>query len=594
VRVKKMRFKAFLSYSHAADGNLAPAVQSALHSFARPWYRVRTMWVFRDKTGLSANPALWKAIETALADSEYFLLMASPKAAASQWVQREVEWWLTKRSADSLLILLTEGEIRWDPAAQDWDWVGTTALPPNLRKRTRQEPFWVDLRWARSAEKLTLRHAQFRGATLDIAATLMGAAKESLDSEDIRVYRRNRSAAYAAVVVSLLLAAGAAVGAFVANRERILATSRQKAAEALDDLWLDPRKARREANEAVRMAPTDEANRATAAANLQSRTKSVIEEPGHAPVASAAFSSDGLYILTSDYWANVCVWSRSNNALIHCVKTFGAFRVSAASIRDNELLLPTPDPYRQPGTTYNVFPVQLWNVKDEWGYELARADFGPITSTAWSVSTGLFAFSSFGQRGYVVSVTKETTRILPRHPDIINSIHFSNDGEWVATSCQDGHVRVFRVVQPERTLDLRAYSTATFDAEFSPSDPSLVITAGQDGTARLWHVMDNEQSYHVVLAEHKEEIRTASFSPDGSTVITASIDGTARLWNARSTTPVELVSLSGHRGAVTAAAFSPDGKQVITSSIDGTARIWDVSDVASSPEPAKKANRLVR
>jgi hypothetical protein len=70
-----VEYNGFLSYSHAVDGNLAPAVQSALHRFARPWYRLRSVWIFRDKTGLAVTPSLWETIEKALADSEYFLLM---------------------------------------------------------------------------------------------------------------------------------------------------------------------------------------------------------------------------------------------------------------------------------------------------------------------------------------------------------------------------------------------------------------------------------------------------------------------------------------------------------------------------------------
>ena len=47
-------------------------------------------------------PSVWDAIQEALADSEYFLLMASPEAANSPWVRKEVEWWLANRSADNL------------------------------------------------------------------------------------------------------------------------------------------------------------------------------------------------------------------------------------------------------------------------------------------------------------------------------------------------------------------------------------------------------------------------------------------------------------------------------------------------------------
>ena len=114
-----MPYKAFVSYSHAVDGQLAPALQSALHRLARPWYRVRALRVFRDQTSLSANPGLWPSIERALADSEYFLLLASPESARSPWVEREVAWWLGHRPVDRLLMVLTGGELVWNDAARN-------------------------------------------------------------------------------------------------------------------------------------------------------------------------------------------------------------------------------------------------------------------------------------------------------------------------------------------------------------------------------------------------------------------------------------------------------------------------------------------
>jgi len=56
------------------------------------------MRVFRDKTSLAMTPELWPSIEKALSESEYFLLLASPQAAQSQWVQQEVDWWLADLS----------------------------------------------------------------------------------------------------------------------------------------------------------------------------------------------------------------------------------------------------------------------------------------------------------------------------------------------------------------------------------------------------------------------------------------------------------------------------------------------------------------
>ena len=81
-----MKYTAFISYSHASDAAVAAAVQSSLHHFAKPWYRRRAMRVFRDKTSLSASPALWPSLEAALSASEFLVLMASPQSAHSVWI----------------------------------------------------------------------------------------------------------------------------------------------------------------------------------------------------------------------------------------------------------------------------------------------------------------------------------------------------------------------------------------------------------------------------------------------------------------------------------------------------------------------------
>ncbi len=76
-----MPYKAFISYSHVADAKLAPALQSALRRIGTPWYRRAPFRIFLDNSSLSANPALWPAIESALGESEYLLLLASTLSA---------------------------------------------------------------------------------------------------------------------------------------------------------------------------------------------------------------------------------------------------------------------------------------------------------------------------------------------------------------------------------------------------------------------------------------------------------------------------------------------------------------------------------
>ena len=65
-----IHYKAFISYSHAADARLAPALDSALRRIGKPWYRPAPFRIFLDQFALSANPALWHVIEAALASSD--------------------------------------------------------------------------------------------------------------------------------------------------------------------------------------------------------------------------------------------------------------------------------------------------------------------------------------------------------------------------------------------------------------------------------------------------------------------------------------------------------------------------------------------
>jgi len=79
------RHDAFISYSHRNDA-VARQLQHDLERFTKPWWRPRARRVFRDQTNLTAAPDLWQAVVEALDRSDWFILMASPEAAASQWV----------------------------------------------------------------------------------------------------------------------------------------------------------------------------------------------------------------------------------------------------------------------------------------------------------------------------------------------------------------------------------------------------------------------------------------------------------------------------------------------------------------------------
>ena len=199
------RFDAFISYSHAADGKLAAALQSGLHRFAKPLFKLRAIRVFRDETTLAMTPQLWPEIETALRDSHFLILMADPLSAKSKWVQKEIGAWIGLRRAKSILIVWTGGDLVWDDGNHEFDWDHTNALPRLLAGVFEgNEPLYLDLRWAREQVHFSRKHPSFAAGLAQLSAAIRDRNLDEIFGEDVREQRRTRNFLWAGMMVLLL------------------------------------------------------------------------------------------------------------------------------------------------------------------------------------------------------------------------------------------------------------------------------------------------------------------------------------------------------------------------------------------------------
>jgi hypothetical protein len=146
-------------------------------------------------------------------------------------VQREVEYWCQHKPPANLLIVLTDGVIAWDANTGDFDWDQTTAIPQALKGVFDAEPRWVDFRWARTKEHLSLNDPRFRDGVADLAAPLHGRAKDELFGEDVRQHRRTVRLTRAMVASLAALTLAASGIAVVAVDARNAARAQQRAAE---------------------------------------------------------------------------------------------------------------------------------------------------------------------------------------------------------------------------------------------------------------------------------------------------------------------------------------------------------------------------
>ena len=213
-----MRYDAFISYSQAADSPLASALQAGLHAFAKPWYRRRAANVFLDKSKLAAAHSLKGVLIPSLEASGHYLLLASPLSARSEWVQAELSYWLANKPHDRILIVLTDGDIVWNRPGNDFDWTATTALPRLAARAFPDEPFYIDLRWAKAHADLTILDPRFHDAVARISATIRGVSLDEIAGEEVRQHRRTRRIVAAVMTLLIVLAGGVAAASMLALR----------------------------------------------------------------------------------------------------------------------------------------------------------------------------------------------------------------------------------------------------------------------------------------------------------------------------------------------------------------------------------------
>lgn len=228
VASSQARHDAFLSYGHA-DREISAVVERELERLGRRWYKRRALRVFRDETSMAASPALWRSIESALDCSKWLVLLASPAAATSDWVERELAHWLeTDERAERVIIIAVAGDAPWPTLNGE-----QSSLPPSLRTALGGEPRWIDLRWTQAVDSVDVEDPRFRSLVADAAAAIHGVPKDDLVGEDLRQHRQAvRVRRLVAVVLALLTVVA---GVVAVDRSNAL-SDLEKANGTLDEL----------------------------------------------------------------------------------------------------------------------------------------------------------------------------------------------------------------------------------------------------------------------------------------------------------------------------------------------------------------------
>ncbi len=235
------KYKAFISYSWA-DRRWGEWLHRTLETYRTPKALIgketargpvpaRLHPIFKDREEEAAGSSIGASIEAAMRESEFLIVLCSPRSAQSKWVNREVAWFKANRERENVLALVIDGEPMASslPGREVEECFPKSLLMkvgPDLQPTDEAEdaPLAADARPEGDGK---------RGAILKLAAAMLGLGLDDLVRRDDRRRQARRRLVTGA---SLGLAAAMAFLAFDATRARIAADKARGVAVAAQGL----------------------------------------------------------------------------------------------------------------------------------------------------------------------------------------------------------------------------------------------------------------------------------------------------------------------------------------------------------------------
>jgi WD40 repeat protein len=301
------------------------------------------------------------------------------------------------------------------------------------------------------------------------------------------------------------------------------------------------------------------------------------QRAGRRPFAAVAFSPDGTRIAAAGGSA-VSVWSVPAGRRLAELRHPLEEKVWAVAFRG-------PDG-RQVVTADTAGVARVWQVPSGELKATLTGHTNALQSAAFS-SDGRFLVTAGDDataRVWDVDTRREVAELLG-HTGSVLTASFRTDDRLIVTGGADGRLRLWPSPnRPIFELPIPEQKKVT-DIDFSPSG-QLLVSASDDRTGRLW---DGASPVRTLVHGHKgmpdASLESATFSDDGSRVLTAGTDGTAKVWSAETGSLLVTVGTEGGQPLRTA-DFSPDGAYVAAAGDGGDVRIWNV-DAVGRPDTRK-------
>ena len=170
------------------------------------------------------------------------------------------------------------------------------------------------------------------------------------------------------------------------------------------------------------------------------------------------------------------------------------------------------------------------------------------------------------------TVVAQVEHTLFRHGSSVQTVTYSPVNPSVVASAGDnGEIKLWNL-RNGTSVTLGRHDDTVNSIAFSPNG-TFLASGGNDYVLKLWNAT---HKHHIVTREHitdrtRSQVKAVSFSPSGEMIATGGRH--AKLWDAGTYT--EIVTFK-HHDWVWTVAFSPDGKLLATGDNSGQVNIWDL------------------
>ena len=552
------RYKAFISYARV-DKTVGAQIQKKLEQFKVPRplrgrmtrrgpVPARVAPVFRDITDMDGFGGLNERVKNALEQSAFLVVLCSPHAAKSKWVNKEIESFAALGRADRIIPILIDGE------AKQYDGVNAPngAFPPALYRTIDTQhdgsPLAPDIR--RKAEGMDY-------AILKTCAAIVGVSPGELSQRVAEREKKEKRNQRRIAAIMSGLAAVAAATSYIATNKLYEAEARRSVALAgqAQQAFLDERldlaahialAALPDPETLLASPSTEEAEYVFRRADYFNRMVATL--PGHnAHILALAADPTGNMIASGDRDGGVKLWSRADLQLIAELDQHDCNKTERKRCAVTDLAFSPDGKYLASGSWDET--IQVWSLN-------------PLERR--------YLFDNEEPRRIVQT---ETGRVF-LDLGVISDIAFSPDGETLASASWDGRVKLLKA---DDGVEQRAFDLAPsiINAIAWSADGAYLAAAGDEALS-LWNLAEDRQ---VLLVQDREGPQTfaVTFSPDGN-YLAASLNSGAVILYDTATGEERRRFLLGSEPMVV--RFAPDSSAIFISDEENALQVYRLSDFA--------------